>query len=166
MVRAHQYLTYSLFAVFSAFLLACAMFMPFLVQAQGDELSASIRVSLLSDPQSAGLSQAELDALVEALAAEAREQGITATDILWRPSEPASFGAGEATGMADTCGNMPPILCALNDALGFSGRNLIIPLLLFFSSAALIFVLSVMIHRHRQKLHTVEPSSPDSPSGI
>lgn len=50
-------------------------------QSNDVELETSIRAALQADPRSSSLTQAEFDALVAALAEEAREQGVTASDI-------------------------------------------------------------------------------------
>ncbi|OHB19813.1 MAG: hypothetical protein A2854_04165 [Parcubacteria group bacterium RIFCSPHIGHO2_01_FULL_56_18] len=56
---------------------------------QNDELRAAIRADLQNDPRSANLSQAEIDAMVEALATQAEEQG-SAQDYI--DSENSTFG--------------------------------------------------------------------------
>jgi len=125
-----------------ALCIACFALMPVLSLAQESDLSATIRAALLSDPETANLSEAELDAMVAALATEAEEQGVTGEDIAWRPSEMAP--AGMAAEQADTCGNVPGFLCALNESLGFAGGNTLIPLWLFISSSALLLLLKAM----------------------
>ena len=90
-----------LIAVFCVFM----ALVPTLSLAQEDELSTTIRAALLSDPETANLSQADLDAVVAALAAEAEGQGVTGEDIAWRPQEPAP--AGSASEQVDTCGGLP-----------------------------------------------------------
>lgn len=119
--------------------------------AQETELSKAIRTSLLADPRSQNLSEEELASMVEALTAAAMEQKLTAEDIAWRPEEPESETASVPI---DTCGNLPKFLCMLNESFGFSSGNLMIPILLFVSSLALLFVLGLMTKMHR---HEVSP---------
>lgn len=47
----------------------------FAIAQEGDALRAAIRADIVSDPRSADISPTELDALVDALAARAEEQG-------------------------------------------------------------------------------------------
>ena len=142
--------------------IACVVALPTLSFAQESELSATIRAALLADPETANLSQAELDAMVAALSAEAETQGVAAGDILWQPQEPV---AQQNISEENTCVNMPPFLCALNESLGFAGGNTLIPLWLFISSAALLFTLWAMIQLYRKHhLKSAPMSSPTPPS--
>jgi len=118
--------------------------------AQESSLSGTIRAALLADPRSQGLSAEQLNGLVESLTTEAENEGITAKDIVWRPEAPEPEVAQETT---QTCGNLPTFLCMLNESLGFSSGNLAIPILLFLASAALLFVLGLMVKMHS---HTPE----------
>lgn len=118
------------------------------VNAQETELSQAIRASLLSDPRSQNLSEDEFDSMVQALTAAATEEGMTARDIMWRPEEPEPEVTQDV--MLDTCGNLPAFLCVLNESLGFSSGNLMIPLLLFMGSFALLFVLGLMVKMHHR----------------
>lgn len=112
---------------------------------EDSDLRATIRAAILSDPRSASMTQEEIDAMVTALASEAETQGVTSEDITWRPQDPATF---DETQSSQACG-YPAYLCALNDAFGFSGSPLIIPLLLGISSALLLFVIgSILLHSH------------------
>lgn len=145
--------------VLIAVLLSCMLCAT--VSAQEQELSAAIRASLLTDPRSQALSSEELDSMVQALTAAALQEGITAEDIMWRPEEPEADALPES---ADTCGQLPKALCMLNEALGFSSGNLIIPLLLFFGSLALLFVLGLMVkmrHTHQKIPSQVSLQTPN-----
>ena len=135
-----------------ALLLASIALTPVLF-AQESDLAATIRAELLADPETASLSEAEMDAMVAALAAQAEEQGLTTQDIEWQPAETASQTQGVPE-EADTCTGVPGFLCALNESLGFSGGNALIPLWLFISSLALLFILTAMIKIYR-KTHMV-----------
>lgn len=59
----------------SRFLIALALWVPLAAFAQEDTLRAQIRADLMQDPRTAELSEAELDALVAALANEAEATG-------------------------------------------------------------------------------------------
>jgi hypothetical protein len=54
-------------------------------QELGSDLSATVRAVLLSDPRSSEMSEVELEAMISALTAQAAEQGMTASDIIWQP---------------------------------------------------------------------------------
>lgn len=55
---------------------------PFIVSAQTDaELEAQIRAALVDEAREQGYSATELDALVQALAQEAQDQGISSIDV-------------------------------------------------------------------------------------
>ncbi|MBI4080114.1 hypothetical protein HY414_02735 [Candidatus Kaiserbacteria bacterium] len=114
--------------------------------AQESDLDATIRAAILSDPRSSQMTEAEIDAMVAALSQEAESQGVTPEDITWRPQDPATFD--QETSTAEGCG-YPAFICALNDAFGFSGYPLLIPLLLGITSALLLFVIgSILLHIH------------------
>ncbi len=72
-----------------ALIFVIAALLPLFAFAQQDELRAAIRADLQNDPRSANLSQAEIDAMVEALATQAEEQG-SAQDYI--DSENSTFG--------------------------------------------------------------------------
>lgn len=137
--------------------LVIALALPLLALAQSSaELSATIRAELLKDPRTAGMSEAQVDAMVSALAEEAQAQGITPYDITWRPSETAEGSAGPAT----ECGYMPQLLCNMNKVFGFAGGNPTIPIILGICSALLIFILAEMIEHHIRReraLAAVQP---------
>ena len=57
----------------------CALVLiPAFLLAQSDDLRAQIRADVMADPRSAQMSESEIDALVEAIAVEADNAGITA----------------------------------------------------------------------------------------
>ncbi|MFZ2555317.1 MAG: hypothetical protein WAZ27_02515 [Minisyncoccia bacterium] len=63
----------------SVALIAAAFLLPFLVFAQSDDaLRAKIRADIMSDPRSSEMSPAEIDAMVDALAGQAEEEGVAA----------------------------------------------------------------------------------------
>lgn len=113
--------------------------------AQGGDLGATIRASVLSDPRSSEMSEREINSMVAALAAEASKQGIRSEDIAWRPQE---FSLEEVGDESEACG-YAVFLCSLNEAFGFSGSSIIIPLLLGVCSVLLLFILgSILLHIH------------------
>ncbi len=112
-------------------------------QANSQDLGGAIRAALLSDSRSAQMSPEQFDALVASLAAEATKQGMTSRDITQNVVAPLSAVASEEA----VCDSY---LCSLNNAFGFSGSNMLIPIGLGFSSALLLLIIGVMkgMHRH------------------
>lgn len=113
-------------------------------QTADEQLSATIRAAILSDPRSQSMTPAEVDEMTAALTRQAESVGMTAEDIVWRPT------IGGSTGMdvsqAPMCDNF---LCNLNNAFGFDGSNYTIPIWLGISSLLLIFIIaSVLEYRH------------------
>ena len=77
-----------LVVVFLALLtLVCVAIAPAVLSAKDDDLTATVRGAILSDPRSETMSQTEVDAMVNALVEEARVKGVTAEDIVWWPEE-------------------------------------------------------------------------------
>ena len=113
-----------------------------------DELDTTIRAIIMSDPNSAALSEAQLDALTTELAERARQDGVTLGDIVWRPETPVT--EEEATSLR--CGNVPAFLCVLNEAFGFSGNDLTLPIGFFLTSIVLLFLLWAMINSYRHRM--------------
>lgn len=110
-------------------------------------LAATIREAILSDPRSAEMSEADIEAMVAALAKEVGAQGITSGDIAWRPQDPAPWA--ETSDRSESACGYSAFICSLNEAFGFSGSPLVIPLLLGVCSAILLFVIgSILLHHH------------------
>ena len=130
--------------------------------AQTGDLRATIETSLRSDPSSVSLSQEEFEQLVDALVEVAEKQGVSAEDITWQPEEPA-FGEEGAVDVSNSCGRVPAVLCALNEVFGFSGGSFV-PLLLLFSSAALLLVLWAMLKMHHKHPQEVIPTPSEAES--
>lgn len=134
---------HTVIALFVVLLAAMPAFV--LAQAGDVELRATVREAILSDPRTAGMSEAEIEEMVVALTAEAGAQGVTSADISWRPQE----NVAEAEPATTACGNMPSFLCALNRAFGFDGSDMTIPIGLVISSALLLFLIgSMLLHHH------------------
>ncbi len=124
--------------------------LPFVVSAQGaggeeSDLRATIRAALLTDPRSASLSSAEVEEMVSALTGEAERQGVTSSDIAWRPQSPEESGSGAWDSSA--CGNPSGFLCALSTAFGFTGPDATIAVALGVLAAILLFVIGMMLYR-------------------
>ena len=132
-----------------ALVLAGIAIAPAVLSAKDDDLTATVRAAILSDPRSETMSQTEVDAMVNALVEEARVKGVTAEDIVWWPADTDS--AGDVAEEQATC-VLPAFLCALNEAFGFSSDDLTIPLALFASSMVLLLVLSLMIKLHKERV--------------
>lgn len=128
-----------------ALILTVLLAFPIVVLAQTDaELEATIRSAILSDPRTADMTEAEIDAIVAALAEEAGAQGVTSYDILWQPQE-ETLATVEPVA---TC-NLPEFFCTLNAALGLDGSDIAIPIGLGVTAALLLFVIgSILHHRH------------------
>ena len=116
---------------------------PIIIHAQTqDGLRATVRAAILADPRTAELSETDIDVMVAALTEEAAAQGITSEDIIWRPQE-------EDNTTAAACGNLPVFFCTLNQAFGFDGSDMAIPIGLVISSALLLFLIgSMLLHQH------------------
>ncbi len=119
---------------------------PFFARAQTDDLQTSVRAALLRDPRTASLTASQVDAMVQLIAGEATERGITARDIEWRPRQEPSF---VATDGGTSCGNIPRVLCMLNTAFGFSGSDPTIAVGLGVTSGVLVLVIGAILGRRR-----------------
>lgn len=118
---------------------------PHVAGAQTDaELQTTIRAALLQDPRTAQMSEAELDAMVQALSAQAAKQGISSSDIRWAPGQ-SDMSAETAT---NNCGSMPYFFCVLNNSFGFDGSDMKIPIGLGITSGLLIVLLGLALERH------------------
>lgn len=128
-------------------MLTVLLALPFVAIAQTNaELEATIRSAILSDPRTADMTEAEIDAIVAALAEEAGAEGVTSYDILWQPQQ-ETLATVEPV---QTC-SLPQIFCTLNQALGLDGSDIAIPIGLGVTAALLLFVIgSILHHRHGQ----------------
>lgn len=68
--------------------LATLAFLPFFAYAQNADLRATIGGALLEDPAAAALPQAEFEALLDAMVADAEARGLTSEDIAFVPTPP------------------------------------------------------------------------------
>ncbi len=129
---------------------AVILALPFMVGAQSTGLSEAIRAEILKDPRAADIPAAQVDAMVASLALAAAQQGVTESDITWRPAE-----SSDASGAAP-CG----FVCSINAIFGFGGDDYTIPIGLGITSALLILFLSMMLHRHHT--HGIVPPTVES----
>jgi hypothetical protein len=112
------------------------------------ELRSTIRAAILSDSRSQTMTEAEVDAMVLALTRQAQSVGMTAEDIVWRPTD-ANTAEGEGT--AGACDGF---LCALNRAFGFDGSDYTIPIWLGASALMLILLIAGLLeYQHIHKKH-------------
>ena len=152
-----------IFAVFVAIFVALFLAFPHAVRAQpvvsevepvygvepqgASDLRATIQNSLLSDPRTSGLSQSQIDAVVNVLLEEAQKNGLTSGDIEWRPQDTGSFIAIDETAVVSICGS--GLLCLFSEAFGFVGPDATIPFALGVASMGLAWIFAVMLHRRR-----------------
>lgn len=142
-----RFIKTSLIAGLLALAIFGASFGSVFAQTQEDALRATIRAAILSDSRSFSMTEAEIDAMVIALARQAESVGMTAEDIVWRPTEE---GATQAAPVA--CDGF---LCSLNNAFGFDGSDYTIPIMLGASALMLIFIIAGLLeyrHLHHKKM--------------
>lgn len=128
---------------------------PLVVSAQDaqEELRSAIQASVLSDPRAQTIPPEQLKELVDALAAQAQEQNMTAADILWRPQQTGLVADTSVKPVqADCTQGWQGYLCQFNKAFGFVGGNYEVPLFLLVISGLLIAVVWELIVHHRKKL--------------
>lgn len=120
------------------------LLVPVLAQAQGSDLQSTIRAAIAADPRTQGMSQVQIDAMVDALAQRAQNQGLTPGDITWRPvsNTPA------AQRVVIYCGAFPTIFCTLSYSLGFIGTDYMIPLWLLLASFLMIVIIMLLRREH------------------
>ncbi|MBI5004084.1 hypothetical protein HZC00_03250 [Candidatus Kaiserbacteria bacterium] len=145
--------------VFVWFVLALLLITtPLYLNAQSDlslrgDLNSTIKNALLSDPRSQSLSQEELDTLSITLTKNAQTQGMTAHDILWRPTLAHTVTVDEIAGPGSNCGNIPTFLCGVNRSLGLAGSDVTIMVLLGVFVAIILAVTAGYFElQHRNKM--------------
>lgn len=128
---------------------------PVVVSAQvaQDDLRNAIQASVLSDPRAQTIPPEQLKELVDALAVQAQEQNMTASDILWRPQQTGLVEEVSVKPVEVGCAQgWQGYLCQFNKAFGFVGGNYEVPLFLLVVSGLLIAVVWELIVHHRKKL--------------
>lgn len=126
---------------------AVILTLPFLAGAQSAGLSEAIRAEILKDPRSASIPQAQVDLMVASLAQAAAQQGVSETDITWKPV---------AEGIESVTPRTCSFFCQIDEIFGFGGSDYTIPLGLGITSALLILFISLMLHRHHK--HGIHPT--------
>ena len=138
-------------------LMALAVLLPRLSHAQApapqNDLRAVIHAELLGDPRTAGLSQAQLNTMVELLTKQAQKQGVTAHDITWRPQSAQSGPEGQSGEVMDVCG-ASTFFCVIDEAFGLVGPDTTIPFSLGAASMGLIWIIAETLHRRRHGIHS------------
>ena len=159
--------THIIFAelVLSVCVALCAPFISYAQSAPiADELHTSILSTLLTDSRTANMTPNQLTQLVDALANEARNRSLGASDIraMIRTSIPGAAivlgPAPEAPKVVEECG-MFPSLCFLNDAFGFDGSNFTI-VVWFIFALVMVFVFVLKIRHHHHEEHGTTPAPP------
>lgn len=143
-------------ALFAGILLTfIAVTMPYVGRAQttapADDLSATIRTAIMSDPRSSHMSQAQIDSMVAALSKQAAKQGVTSHDIAWRPSQAPSVNTSATFGAPDECNGLPQFLCTTENAFGITGGNTWILVGLGLLAGLLIIFIAEMLVMHHRK---------------
>lgn len=121
---------------FVALLFALAVLVPVAASAQTasqDQLRATIEQEITSDPRSQTMTQTQINGLVDALTTQAEKQGITASQLTYRPSVSAS-----------TFTPCTDVSCSLSQAFGLDGSVPIIPIALFVAAALFILIYGIM----------------------
>lgn len=119
--------------------------LPFVTLAQTQlDLQSTIRAAIAADPRTQGMTEVQIDAMVDALAQRAQNQGLTPDDITWRPISDVP----RTQMVIISCGAFPTIFCTLSYSLGFIGADYTIPLWLLLASFLMIVIIMLMRHEH------------------
>ncbi|HUO50671.1 MAG TPA: hypothetical protein VMU25_03885 [Candidatus Paceibacterota bacterium] len=133
--------------------LSCAL--PLFAQAQTqaqDQLRATIKAEIMADPRSQSLSQAQIQSMVDTLASQAQKQGVTASQLTYRPAAPTTPST-ENTQQQPTAQSCSDFMCAFSHAFGLDGSAPLIVGGLFITAILFIFLFSKlreMGHPHMQ----------------
>jgi hypothetical protein len=139
--------------------LALGALLPFAAFAQTD-LQSTIRTAVMSDPRTASLPQAQIEAMIAALSQSAQREGLTPQDITWRPT-------GEVpVAPTNFCAPYPRYLCVMSASFGFIGSDYILPL--WLAVLSLLFLLTNALRMHHDRVNafargTAAPSAPLPP---
>jgi len=116
-----------------------------------DSLRATIKAEIMADPRSSGMSQAQINAMVDSLAVEAQKQGITAQDLTAPRPQVAQQQEAAAPPVTQACG--AGFFCTIDEAFGFLGSDSTIPVVFFIICALFVLIFSIMRemgHPHAQ----------------
>ncbi|MFA7309662.1 MAG: hypothetical protein WC050_02045 [Candidatus Paceibacterota bacterium] len=141
-------------ASFVVAFLFIALAFPFIARAQESDLNSTIRASLASDPRTSGMSETQIDAMVVLLSQKAQQQGMTSSDITWRPQ-----ADGPRPTAQEACGNFPSFLCVINTSFGFDDTDYTIPIILGLTSLLLIFFIALFLERHHAHMRALKDAS-------
>lgn len=139
--------------------------LPLALLAQSDDaLRDTIRQAIMVDPRSASISETERELLVDALAAQAQIQGVTAAEIAERPAIMSTFGSDvSGDGVVSICPGTP-FFCTMTEALGFGVGDNTIPIILWTSGILLLLILGLMIEIHHRKMRRTFATPPPTPT--
>lgn len=120
-------------------LLAALLFVaPALANAQTvaqDQLRATIQQEIMADPRSKTMTQAQINGLVDQLTIQAEKQGITPTQLTYRPTAPTPSST------LTPCDNFS---CSLSESFGLDDSFPLIPIALFVTAALFILIYGIM----------------------
>jgi hypothetical protein len=135
--------------VFAAAIMLLGVSMAHAQTTDQNQLRATILAQIMADPRSKTMTQAQIYSTVNALTEQAEAQGLTASQITYRPTAPGAPTAASTFGF----GNCTDVSCALGNAFGLNGSVPIIPIALFVLAALFILIFSIMRkmgHPHAQ----------------
>ena len=115
-----------------------------------DSLRATIKAEITADPHTSTMTEAQINAMVDALAVQAQKQGVTANQLTNRPW---TYSAPAATPSISQSTCTAGFLCAFENAYGLLGGPLMIPIALFVICALFILIYGLMRemgHPHTQ----------------
>jgi hypothetical protein len=130
--------------------LAASFALPVLAHAQAapdSQLRATIYAQITSDPRSQTMTQAQIYSMVNALTLQAEQQGLTASQITYRPQ----VAGAQAYGLTLT--PCTDVSCSISRAFGLDGSIPLIPIAFFVLAALFILIFGIMRemgHPHTQ----------------
>ncbi len=113
--------------------------------ATSDQLRATIKAEISADPRSQTMTQAQINGLVDSLTVQAQKQGLTSSQLTYRPTLNSQGGT--------TFSSCSDLSCALSTAFGLNGSIPLIPIALFVLAVLFIAIYSIMRemgHPHAQ----------------
>jgi hypothetical protein len=132
--------------------LAASLVIPVLAHAQAapdSQLRSTIYAQIMADPRSQTMTQTQIYSMVNALTLQAEQQGLTPSQITYRPQAP---GTG-AQAYGSTLTPCSDVSCSISRAFGLDGSIPLIPIALFVLAALFILIFGIMRemgHPHTQ----------------
>jgi hypothetical protein len=123
--------------------LAAALALPVFAHAQAapdSQLRSTIYAQIMADPRTKTMTQAQIYSMVNALTLQAEQQGLTASQINYRPQVPGS-NAGAYGSTLTPCTD---VSCSVSRAFGLDGSLPLIPIALFVLAALFILIFGIM----------------------